>query len=104
MSGGGRARVARIVLVGSGALVAMYLSSYVVLRCAHVLVRREWFDTVDLGEGRYLTHAGSDVGYGYWWDGRGSDAGARLYWPLWQAELRLRGRYFSYDVDDAMAH
>ena len=88
------------MLIAVLAGVLCYSTSYCVLRCTKFLVRREWLEIHPHSETHERTIYASDVGQGSYFDvnfkpKRGSFP--VFYFPLWQAELRIRGKYFHHD-------
>jgi len=88
------------MLIAVLAGVLGYSASYCVLRCTKFLVRREWLEIYPHSETHERTIYASDVGHGSYFDVNFKpkrDSFPVFYFPLWQAELRIRGKYFHHD-------
>jgi hypothetical protein len=82
------------------AAMLTYSVSYCTLRCTKFLVRREWIATHPHSKTHERTIYASDVGHGTYFNAEfkpKKDPLPVLYFPLWQAELRIRGKYFHHD-------
>lgn len=89
-------RILIAVLLG----VLAYPATYCGLRCTKFLVRREWLAIHPHSRTHQRQIYASDVGHGTYFDSEFKprrDPFPVLFFPLWQAELRLRGRYFHHD-------
>lgn len=85
-----------VILAG----VMAYATSYCVLRCTTFLVRREWLLICPYSATHERTIYASDVGHGSYFNAAfkpRKDLFPLLYYPLWQVELRARGKYFHYN-------
>lgn len=88
-----------IVIVALAAVIA-YSGSYCVCRCTKFLVRREWLEIHPHSRTHQRWIYAADVGRGSHFDAAFKpkrDPFTLLFYPLWQTELRLRGKYFHHD-------
>ncbi len=92
----GKKQILIAVLVG----MLTYPAAYCVLRSTKFLVRREWLEIHPHSRTHQREVYASDVGHGTYFDSRFKpkrDPYPVLFLPLWQVELRLRGKHFHHD-------
>jgi hypothetical protein len=88
------------ILIAALVGILAYPVAYCVLRSTKFLVRREWVEFHPHSRTHQREIYASDVGHMPHFD---SDFNPRrdpfpvLFFPLWQVELRLRGKYFHHD-------
>jgi len=87
----------RINVIAALGLVALYLASYIILRWTDIIVRREWYFNYPYDKNSYRMIEGTDIGVGRRRNNE-LETVTIIYYPLWQIELRIRGKYYYHET------